>query len=80
MPRRKSNPPSPPSLPFDPTTTQVLTENQAAQLLGVHPRSLSKMRCESRGPAYCHVGRHIRYFLTDIISWLQSSRVPCDSK
>jgi hypothetical protein len=50
--------------------SELLTEKEAARLLKLHPRSLSRMRVQGRGPAFVrHGARLIRYRLQDIEEW-----------
>lgn len=48
----------------------LLTTEQAARLLGVHPGTLSNWRLRQQGPAFVRVGSRIRYRLADVESWI----------
>lgn len=54
----------------------LITNDEAARLLGLKPQTLMMWRHESRGPAYVKVGRYVYYRRTDLSSWLTSHR--CD--
>lgn len=59
-------------LPTDP----LLTEQQAAPLLGVKPSTLQVWRCSKRYPlAYIKSGRLVRYRRSDIEAFLESRKV-----
>lgn len=51
-------------------TPELLTVAQFAELLSVHPATLATWRYEGRGPRFIKVGRHVRYRLADINTWL----------
>ena len=54
----------------------VVSEKEAAEILGVTPGTLSVWRCTRRYPlAYVKVGRAVRYRLTDIEAFMQSRTV-----
>lgn len=46
-----------------------LTTAQAAQYLGLSPRTLERMRTLGYGPKYRKHGRHVRYLITDLDEW-----------
>lgn len=48
------------------STREVLTTQEAAQLLGVHPKSLERMRAQGKGPKYVRIGKAIRYRRSDL--------------
>jgi hypothetical protein len=54
----------------------LLTEDQAAELLGVKPASLQVWRCTKRyALAYIKVGRLVRYRLSAVNAFLVSREV-----
>ena len=46
-----------------------LATKQAAQYVGLSPRTLEKMRTEGGGPSYRKHGRYVRYHLADLDAW-----------
>jgi predicted DNA-binding transcriptional regulator AlpA len=51
---------------------QLLTEADAAKLLGLAPATLRNMRPKGRGPSYIKVGGLVRYRHADIVDWIES--------
>jgi len=52
--------------------TPYLTQNEAAEVLRISPRSLERFRVEGTGPKFCRAGRRILYRQSDIQAWLES--------
>jgi hypothetical protein len=52
----------------------LLTPEQAADLIGVKPGLLSRWRCAQEGPAYCKLGRPVRYRLSDVLEFAERRR------
>jgi D-aminopeptidase len=53
-----------------------LTEDEAAEFLGVEASTLSVWRCTKRYPLpYIKVGRLVRYDLEDLVKFCESRRV-----
>lgn len=52
-----------------------LTQEQAAELIGVKPTTLSAWRHFGRGPRYLKVGRSCFYRRDDIEQWLNDQAV-----
>ena len=50
-----------------------LNTDQAAFYVGLSRRTLEKMRRQGRGPLFRKHGRYVRYHITDLIAWSQSS-------
>ena len=54
---------------------EALTEREAAQFLGLAPRTLNNWRYHNLGPAFIRVGtRSIRYLLPDLEAYRQQQR------
>jgi hypothetical protein len=54
---------------------RLLSQEQAAQYIGVKPPTLAGWRHVSRGPVYRKVGRTTFYRIEDIETWLDAQRV-----
>ncbi|MDP2333518.1 MAG: response regulator [Reyranella sp.] len=63
----------PPSL-LDADTIDLLTPQQAADILQVSPSWLAKARKHSNGPAYLLVGRSARYCKVALGEWIKSQQ------
>lgn len=51
------------------------TTAEAADFLGVSPRTIEKWRLEGRGPKYCKLGRRVTYRLPDLDAYLEATAV-----
>jgi len=56
-------------------TDRLLDEEQAAQMLCCSPALLRKWRLFRTGPAYCKIGRLVRYPLGALQAYMESCRV-----
>jgi len=55
--------------------SRLLTENQAAQILGVNAGTLRRWRWSGEGPEYLRIGRRaIRYESTDLEAFIAAGR------
>jgi hypothetical protein len=55
---------------------QLLSNDDAADFLGISPGTLVVWRCEKRYPVpYLKVGRKVLYNVDDLVAWLESRRV-----
>jgi hypothetical protein len=52
----------------------LLTEAEAAQLLGISPRTLRNWRRSNRGPVHVRLGGLVRYTPADVESFIAASR------
>ncbi len=52
----------------------VITEERAADALGLSPRTLQRWRVEGRGPAYRKLGKRIGYTEADLREFVERSR------
>lgn len=50
----------------------LLTEREAAVVLGVKPKTLANWRGQGKGPAYVKLGRPVRYRAGTLTEWLQA--------
>ena len=53
----------------------VVSDVQAAELLGLKPQTLRNWRCQSRGPAYSKIGRRCIYAVQDLESYRAKNRI-----
>jgi transcriptional regulator with XRE-family HTH domain len=57
------------------TDNNILTQEKAAELIGVKPTTLSAWRHFGRGPTYLKIGRYCFYRREDIETWLDAQAV-----
>jgi excisionase family DNA binding protein len=57
-------------------TTPLLSINELAALLGVPAKTIRAWRCRGVGPRGMRLGRHVRYRLTDVETWLDQQADP----
>ncbi len=50
-------------------TTTFLTQNEAAELLRLSPRTLERHRVAGTGPRFTKAGRRVLYKITELESW-----------
>jgi excisionase family DNA binding protein len=55
-------------------TKKLITETEAASLLGISRRTLQKWRLTGGGPEYLKVGKCVRYAEDCIQGWLERCR------
>ena len=53
-------------------TIELLTEGQAAAVLGLKKATLQQRRWQKQPPAYVTIGRFVRYRMEDIAAYLDS--------
>ncbi len=53
------------------TSTQLLSETEAAQRLKLSTRTLRNWRVTGQGPKFVKVGRLIRYKIVEIEEWIE---------
>lgn len=61
----------------------VVSSAEAAQMLGISPRTLANWRVQGRGPAYVRIGKNrspVLYRVGDVESWLESRLIDGESK
>ena len=51
-----------------------LTPEEAAERIGVSPKTLAEMRCDGTGPEYIKFGNRVQYDPAQIDAWLNSKR------
>lgn len=54
------------------TTVDLITEEEAAAVLGLKKSTLQQRRWLKQPPAYVKMGRSIRYRMADIVAYLDS--------
>lgn len=52
----------------------LISIEELSEYLNVPTRTLHDWRLAGRGPRAVHVGRQLRYFVTDVNDWLQEQR------
>jgi excisionase family DNA binding protein len=69
--------PNPQELPIMTTThSQLLTQDEAAERLGVKPTTLAVWRTSKRYDLpYCKIGRNVRYKLADVEAFIEQNTV-----
>ena len=51
----------------------LLSQKQAARILGLSVRTLERHRLAGTGPGYARLGRLIRYRQNDLIEWVDDN-------
>jgi hypothetical protein len=54
---------------------ELLTPAEAADFLKLPPGQLAQLRHRGQGPAYSHLGRSVRYAMSDLRRWVKAGRV-----
>ena len=52
----------------------LMSIEELSEYLNVPVRTLYDWRLAGKGPCAVHIGRQIRYFVTDVHEWLQQNR------
>ena len=58
----------------------LLSIEELSEYLGVPVRTLYDWRLAGRGQCAVHVGRQIRYFVSDVHEWLRENREPAPGR
>jgi excisionase family DNA binding protein len=54
--------------------SKLLTTNELAGELGIHPVTLASWRLiDGRGPAFVKLGSSVRYRRADVVAWLSAN-------
>jgi hypothetical protein len=53
---------------------RTLSALEAADLLGLAPSTIAKLRLSGLGPAYLKLGRRVRYRVADLEAYMQANR------
>jgi hypothetical protein len=62
------------------TPNEIMTPSEAARALGLSIFTLNKWRSQKIGPAYIKLGGAVRYRSSDLLTFLEESRVaPLDA-
>ena len=62
-------------LTVETTSKLMMNRREAATYLGVQPQTLAVWSCRCTGPAFCKVGRSVRYRQSDLDAFISQSRV-----
>jgi predicted DNA-binding transcriptional regulator AlpA len=52
-----------------------LKDTEAAEMLGLHPQTLRNRRSKGEGPPYYKIGRSVRYWSEDLISYIRERKI-----
>lgn len=55
---------------------KMLSTRELAEYLGVQPQAIYDLRCDGRGPRAVHVGRELRYRVSEIQAWIDRMSEP----
>jgi len=55
----------------------LMDEFAAAEVFGLHAKTLRRWRWEGKGPAYCKVGGAVRYRPSDLEAFVTANMVLC---
>jgi predicted DNA-binding transcriptional regulator AlpA len=58
---------------FPQLAARHLRTHEAAQLLGISPRTLEKYRCHGSGPTFRKLGGRVVYAVDDLEAWASQS-------
>jgi predicted DNA-binding transcriptional regulator AlpA len=53
--------------------TELLTDAEVAELIGVKPKTLARWRWKGQGPVFRKIGRKVRYARSDIEAYIAGS-------
>jgi len=59
-----------------PDIKELITSQEAAELLGIKKTTLEGMRSRKRGPVYYKVGNDVKYLEKDVLAWRKKNREP----
>lgn len=51
---------------------QLITEEEAAEIMKISPKTLGDLRRKGQGPAYIKIGGSIRYEKNHLIKWVEN--------
>lgn len=54
---------------------RLLSTKELAHLLNLSHRTLENMRLKERGPPYVRIGRGIRYWEHEVLSWIEQGSI-----
>ena len=55
--------------------SRMLTDEEAAKIMGIKPRMLRSWRVRKIGPVWSKIGRLVRYEENTLYEWLKAQRV-----
>lgn len=54
---------------------QLVTDVEAALVMGIKPQTLRNKRSQNLGPPYIKIGRTVRYDMADLMAFIDAHRV-----
>lgn len=60
-----------PAVSAEETDDQLLTEKEAAEVIGFKPATLRCWRSDGKGPKAKKVGHRVRYVRGDLVAWIK---------
>lgn len=55
------------------SSNKLIKTPAAAEILGLSPAKLERLRCDGGGPAYVKLGRMVRYRSADLEEWVEKN-------
>lgn len=59
---------------------EVLTSTELAEVLGIHWRTIHRLRDRGEGPPAIKIGRVYRYRRADVEEWLRGQALPANDR
>lgn len=74
VPRSTKPNEEPSQVPVPPIGVTILTELDAAKMLGLSQSTMSKLRMRGAGPRFCKLGRRVGYDPADLREWVDANK------
>jgi excisionase family DNA binding protein len=52
----------------------LLTTQQVSELVGLSKDTLNRLRLKGGGPPFVHMGRAVRYKLSEVYAWMENQK------
>ena len=59
---------------------RLLSRGEVQNIFGISQRFLESAAVKGGGPAYCKIGRNVRYRVADLRQWIEAQRVNSTSE